>query len=75
MLKAVCERWNQSLEKLIEAALKAEHSRTREKLMALYEICGGKNATKNEMVFCWRIKMVHVNFKRPLATEKITLQV
>jgi transposase len=46
MLKVECEKWNQSLEKLREEALKAEHPRTRERWMALYEICGGKNATQ-----------------------------
>lgn len=29
-----------------EQALKANHARTRERLMALYEICNGKSATK-----------------------------
>lgn len=46
MLKVDCQRWNQSLETLREEALRAEHPRTRERLMALYEICGGKNATQ-----------------------------
>ena len=46
MVKVECEKWNQSLEKLREEALKAEHPRTRERWMALYEICGGKNATQ-----------------------------
>jgi transposase len=46
MLKVECEKWNQSLEKLREEALKAEHPRTRERWMALYEICRGKNATQ-----------------------------
>jgi transposase len=46
MLKVECKKWNQSLEMLREEALKAEHPRTRERLMALYEICGGKNATQ-----------------------------
>ncbi|MFM7788874.1 MAG: hypothetical protein ACKO90_12240 [Microcystis panniformis] len=46
MLKVDCERWNQSLETLREEALRARHPRTRERLMALYEICGGKNATQ-----------------------------
>ena len=46
MLKVDCEKWNQSLETLREEALRAEHPRTRERLMALYEICGGKNATQ-----------------------------
>ncbi|NCR40480.1 MAG: hypothetical protein GPJ21_11785 [Microcystis aeruginosa W13-11] len=46
MLKVDCEKLNQSLETLREEALGAEHPRTRERLMALYEICGGKNATQ-----------------------------
>ncbi|CCI05049.1 hypothetical protein MICAC_6430001 [Microcystis aeruginosa PCC 9443] len=45
MLKVECKKWNQSLEILREEALQAEHPRTRERLMALYEICGGTNAT------------------------------
>jgi transposase len=46
MLKVEGEKWNQSLETLREKALRAEHPRTRERLMALSEICGGKNATQ-----------------------------
>ena len=45
MLKVNCARWNQSGELLREEALKAEHPRTRERLMALYEISEGKSAT------------------------------
>ncbi len=46
MLKVNCARWGQSKELLREEALKAEHPRTRERLMALYEISEGKNATQ-----------------------------
>ena len=45
MLKVDCARWNQSRELLREEALVAEHPRTRERLMALYEISEGKSAT------------------------------
>ena len=46
MLKVNCAHWGQSKELLREEALKAEHPRTRERLMALYEISEGKNATQ-----------------------------
>jgi transposase len=46
MLKVDCERWNQSTSILREQALKASHARSRERLMALYEICHGKSATQ-----------------------------
>lgn len=46
MLKVKCDLHNQSKETLRQEALKAEHPRTRERLMALYEICEGKNATQ-----------------------------
>ena len=46
MLKVNCARWGQSKELLREEALKVEHPRTRERLMALYEISEGKNATQ-----------------------------
>ncbi len=45
MLKVNCARWSHSKELLREEALKAEHPRTRERLMALYEISSGKSAT------------------------------
>ena len=45
MLKVKCARWNQSKELLRTEALAAEHPRTRERLMALYEVCEGKSAT------------------------------
>ncbi len=41
MLKVNCARWRHSKELLREEALKAEHIRTRERLMALYEISEG----------------------------------
>ena len=46
MLKIDFSRWNQSAEIMRDQALSAEHPRTRERWMALYEICIGKNATK-----------------------------
>ena len=46
MLKVNFARWGQSKELLREEALKAEHPRTRERLMALYEISEGKSATQ-----------------------------
>lgn len=46
MLKVDYVRWNQSKELLRTEALAAEHPRTRERLMALYEISEGKSATK-----------------------------
>jgi len=46
MLKVKCELWNQSKESLRQEALIAKHPRTRERLMALYEISEGKSATE-----------------------------
>ena len=46
MLKVDYARWNQSTEVLREEALAAKHPRTRERLMALYEISEGKSATQ-----------------------------
>jgi transposase len=46
MLKVYYEKWNQSLEFLRDLALNAEHSRTRERFLALFEIATGKNATE-----------------------------
>ena len=46
MLKVDCDRSNQNKEVLRKEALKAKHPRTRERLMALYEISGGKSATR-----------------------------
>lgn len=46
MLKVKCEVWNQNGEILRQEALAAKHPRTRERLMALYEISEGKSATK-----------------------------
>jgi len=45
MLQVDLERWQQSPESLREQALNATHARTRERLLALYEICQGKSAT------------------------------
>jgi transposase len=46
MLKIDFSRWNQSADMMRDQALSAEHPRTRERWMALYEICIGQNATK-----------------------------
>jgi hypothetical protein len=46
MLKVDTSRWEQSADILREEALKALHPRTRERLMALYEISIGKSATR-----------------------------
>ena len=45
MLKLDLSRWQQTAERLRELALSADHARTRERWMALYEIATGKNAT------------------------------
>ena len=46
MLKVKVEKWSQTAEELRQLALSAEHPRSRERLMGLYEICGGKSATQ-----------------------------
>lgn len=46
MLKVNVKKWGQSAEQLRQLALSASHPRSRERLMALYEICVGKNATQ-----------------------------
>jgi transposase len=46
MLTVDVEQWGQSAERLRQLALEAEHPRSRERLMALYEICDGKNASQ-----------------------------
>jgi len=46
MLKVKCDLHDQSKEALRQEALRASHPRTRERLMALYEICEGKSATQ-----------------------------
>jgi len=46
MLKVNVQKWGQSGEQLRQLALSASHPRSRERLMALYDICGGKNATQ-----------------------------
>ena len=50
MLKIDCNKWGESAETLREQALKANHPRSRERFMALYEISKGKSATK--LVVC-----------------------
>ena len=46
MLKVQLEKWQQTPETLRELALQAQHPRTRERLLALYEIARGQNATQ-----------------------------
>lgn len=46
MLKVDIERWGQSEDSLRQQALTEAHRRSRERLMALYEICGGRSATQ-----------------------------
>ena len=46
MLKVDGAKWGESADTLREQAVKAEHPRTRERFMALYEISQGKNATQ-----------------------------
>ncbi|PZO54767.1 MAG: hypothetical protein DCF15_11400 [Phormidesmis priestleyi] len=46
MLMVDVEKWDKSAEQLRQLALRAEHPRSRERLMALYEICDGKNASQ-----------------------------
>jgi len=46
MLTVDVEQWGHSTEQLRQLALEAEHPRSRERLMALYEICDGKNASQ-----------------------------
>ena len=46
MLQVQLEKWHQTAESLREAALKADHPRTRERLLALYEITQGQSATQ-----------------------------
>ena len=45
-LKVDCIRWQQSSEDLRKQAVKAAHPRTRERLMALYDISKGESATQ-----------------------------
>ena len=46
MLRVNAQKWGQSAAMLRETALSASHPRTRERLMALYEVCEGKSATQ-----------------------------
>jgi transposase len=46
MLIVNTERWKQDAESLRAQGLRAEHPRTRERFMALYEIAQGRNATQ-----------------------------
>ena len=61
MLRVECERWGQTVEDLRNFACRAEHPRTRERFLALYEIARGSNATRvaaqtgrcDESVMAW----------------------
>ena len=44
MLKVNYARWNETPQDLRQQALEAEHPRTRERYLALYEIASGKSA-------------------------------
>ena len=46
MLKVNTAKWHQDASALREQALTAAHPRSRERLMALYEISTGKNASQ-----------------------------
>lgn len=46
MLNVDIERWGQSEASLRQQALTESHPRSRERLMALYEICRGRSATQ-----------------------------
>ncbi len=46
MLQVDYERWNQSPEELRRMAVSAEHGRTRERFLALYEITQASCATR-----------------------------
>lgn len=46
MLKVNVQKWGHHAEDLRQLALSASHPRSRERLMALYDIYGGKNATQ-----------------------------
>lgn len=46
MLKVNYQQWKQSVEQLRDLTVTAAHPRTRERFLALYEICLGKSATR-----------------------------
>src|SRR5512143_402806 len=46
MLTVEYSRWGQAPDILRVLGLNAEHPRTRERFLALYDICSGKNATQ-----------------------------
>ena len=46
MIKINVNKWNKTPQYLREQALSAEHPRTRERYLALYEITQGKSATQ-----------------------------
>lgn len=61
MLLVDVERWGQTIDDLRDAAYRADHSRTRERFLSLYEIARGTNATQvalltgrcDESVMAW----------------------
>jgi transposase len=46
MLRVDTERWQQKAEQLREQGIRAEHPRSRERFLDLYEIAKGKSATR-----------------------------
>lgn len=46
MLRVDTERWQQSAEQLREQGIRAEHPRSRERFLGLYEIAKGKSASR-----------------------------
>lgn len=46
MLKVNLQRWHHSADRLRQEALSAPHARTRERLLALYDMTQGKSATQ-----------------------------
>jgi hypothetical protein len=46
MLRVDTERWHQTAEQLREQGIRAEHPRSRERFLGLYEIAKGKSASR-----------------------------
>ena len=46
MLRVDTERWQQTAEQLREQGIRAEHPRSRERFLGLYEIAKGKSASR-----------------------------
>ncbi len=63
MLRVDYERWNQSAEELRRLAMNAEHGRTRERFLALYEItqtsCASRVAASGQRNAQTVMKWVH----------------